>query len=112
MIDPTTWLPSAAGTIPAPTAAAEPLDDPPGVAPASKGLVVGPGTMKANSVVTVLPRITAPASRRAFTDAESMPVCRSLKIGLPRVVGISLVWSTSLMPMGIPSIGESARPAL
>ena len=31
MIEPPTWLPIAAGTIPAATAAAEPEDDPPGV---------------------------------------------------------------------------------
>ena len=30
-IEPTTWVPSPAGTMPAPTAAAEPLDEPPGV---------------------------------------------------------------------------------
>ena len=31
MVDPPPWLPRAAGTMPAATAAAEPLDDPPGV---------------------------------------------------------------------------------
>ena len=30
-IEPTTWVPRPAGTMPAPTAAAEPLDEPPGV---------------------------------------------------------------------------------
>ncbi len=36
------WVPRARGTSPAPTAAAEPLDEPPGVWPGSRGLRVGP----------------------------------------------------------------------
>ena len=44
IIEPTTWLPIAAGTMRAPTAAADPLDEPPGVRPESNGLVVGPGS--------------------------------------------------------------------
>ena len=43
MIEPTTCVPIAAGSIPAATAAAEPDDDPPGVREESNGLVVGPG---------------------------------------------------------------------
>jgi hypothetical protein len=70
--DPPTWVPIAAGTMQAPIAAAEPLDEPPGVRPGSKGLVVGPGNAPPISVVTVLPRITAPASRNARTIAESV----------------------------------------
>ena len=31
MVEPPVWLPSASGTIPAATAAAEPLEEPPGV---------------------------------------------------------------------------------
>ena len=41
--------------MPALTAAAEPLDDPPGVYALFHGLTVGPGWRKANSVVTDLP---------------------------------------------------------
>ena len=37
-------MPSAAGTIPDPTAAAEPLEEPPGVRSGSNGFVVGPGS--------------------------------------------------------------------
>ena len=51
--------------IPAPTPAAVPLEDPPGVRAASNGLVVGPEYPTANSVVTVLPRMIAPPRRRA-----------------------------------------------
>ena len=70
-IDPAVWVPSASGTVPAPTAAAEPDDDPPGVRDGSWGLVVGPGWNPANSVVTVLPSTTAPASRSRATQVAS-----------------------------------------
>ena len=110
MTEPTTWLPNPAGIIPAPTAAEVPLEEPPGVACGSKGLVVGPGLTKANSVVTVLPKITPPASLKAFTEAVSRFVSRPLKIGLPSSVGMSRVWSTSLIPRGIPSITERDLP--
>jgi hypothetical protein len=41
--DPSVCEPSASGTMPAATAAAEPEDDPPGVCSAFQGLTVGPG---------------------------------------------------------------------
>src|SRR5215208_3077366 len=69
--DPCVCVPSAAGAIPHATAAAEPLDDPPGVRAASNGLRVGPECPIANSVVTVLPTITAPPWRSAITHAAS-----------------------------------------
>src|SRR5215211_555189 len=60
-IEPTTWVPSPAGTMPAPTAAAEPLDEPPGVRLPSCGfLVLCHGWLDANSVVVVLPMTMAP----------------------------------------------------
>ena len=42
-MEPAVCEPSAAGTIPSATAAAEPLDDPPGVRDGSWGLRVFPG---------------------------------------------------------------------
>ena len=45
------------------TAAAEPLEDPPGVCLRLWGLVVTPGLKVANSVVTVFPRMMPPACR-------------------------------------------------
>jgi hypothetical protein len=54
------------------TAAADPLDEPPGVCAGLCGLVVGPGNIPANSAVTVLPRITAPALRTSATQAASL----------------------------------------
>src|SRR6266850_335984 len=50
-LEPIVWLPSANGTIRAATAAAEPLDDPPGVHARFHGLRVGAGSLVANSVV-------------------------------------------------------------
>src|SRR6202008_2939553 len=64
-IEPTTCVPSAAATMPGAPAAAEPLLDPPGVRLGSCGLRVPRGCVAANSVVTVLPTITAPAARNA-----------------------------------------------
>src|SRR5437899_3106528 len=65
IVEPVVWLPSASGTIPAATAAAEPLEEPPGVWPALCGLRVFPGVRGANSVVTVLPMMTARPAQRA-----------------------------------------------
>src|SRR5215203_2141258 len=55
MIEPPVWVPSASGTMPAPTAAADPDDEPPGVWPGLRGLRVGVGSRCANGVVAVLP---------------------------------------------------------
>ena len=71
MIEPPTWVPIAAGTMRAATAAAEPDEDPPGVRAGSNGFVVGPGCEPPSSAVTVLPRTTAPAWRSAYTAALS-----------------------------------------
>ena len=46
-------------------------DEPPGVRSGSCGLAVLPGAERAHSVVTVLPRITAPAWRNSVTTVES-----------------------------------------
>ena len=53
------------------TAAADPLEDPPGVCAGSSGLRVDAGRTLANSVVTVLPSTTAPARRASATTAAS-----------------------------------------
>ncbi len=53
------------------TAAAEPEEEPPGVCAVFHGLRVGPGSKYANSVVCVLPRMTAPAARSRATAAAS-----------------------------------------
>ncbi len=71
MIEPAVCVPKASGTMWSATAAAEPLEEPPGVRVASCGLRVLPGLIAANSVVTVLPRTTAPAARASATQAAS-----------------------------------------
>ena len=97
--------------MPLPVAAAEPEDEPPGVRRVSHGLRVGPGGAVANSVVTVLPRMTAPASRSAVTEAASRCVRQPLKKAEPFSVGKSRVSMMSLTPTGMPSIGESGLPS-
>src|SRR5712691_13546154 len=69
--DPAVWVPRASGTMKSATAAAEPLDEPPGVWAGLRGLAVLPAVKQANSVVTVLPRMTAPAARANATQAAS-----------------------------------------
>jgi hypothetical protein len=87
------------------TAAAEPEEDPPGVCRGLCGLVVCPGLRVANSVVTVLPMMTAPAARAAATDAASPRGRCPFQVGDPYWVGMSAVSSTSLTPMGMPASG-------
>src|SRR5215472_6775265 len=69
--EPPVWVPSAAGTMKSAGAAADPLDEPPGVCAALCGFVVAAGAMPASSQVAVLPRITAPAWRNSATQAAS-----------------------------------------
>src|SRR5688572_7667214 len=71
IVEPVVCVPIASGTIESPTAAAEPLEDPPGVRLGSNGLRVLPGYWLANSVVTVLPIRIAPALRPSATHAAS-----------------------------------------
>src|SRR3954471_10953462 len=111
MIEPPTWVPIAAGTILAPTAAAEPDEEPPGVRALSNGLVVGPGCEPPSSAVTVLARITAPAWRSAQTAALSRLGKLPVIAAQPISVGMSLVSSRSLMAIGMPSIGDKGLPA-
>src|SRR5262249_5131625 len=87
MTDPLVWLPSASGTIWAATAAADPDDEPPGGRPWSCGLPVTPGWEYANSVVTVLPMMTAPAARNFATTVASSRGRRPAPIGEPYSVG-------------------------
>src|ERR1700679_1416160 len=70
-IEPKPCVPMPTVIAPTATAAAEPLLDPPGVRLKSQGLRVARGCIHANSVVTVLPTMTAPASRKAATLAAS-----------------------------------------
>ena len=71
MVEPPVCEPIASGTMKSATAAAEPLDDTPGVRARSCGLRTPAGTGLANSVVVHLPRITMPARRISATMTES-----------------------------------------
>ena len=69
--EPPVCVPKAPRHMPMAKAAADPLLEPPGVWTRFQGLRVGEGSKQANSTVTVFPRITAPARRRAATSGES-----------------------------------------
>src|SRR5438874_1402515 len=84
------------------TAAAEPLEDPPGVCAGLCGLRVCDGWLLANSVVTVLPRMTQPACLRSVTHAASAFGRWPRQIGELYSVGKSAVSMMSLMPKGTP----------
>ena len=72
--DPPVWVPNPYGTWKSPTAAPEPDDDPPGVCAGLYGLrVTALRPLEANSTVSVLPRISAPAPRTTATGAASRP---------------------------------------
>src|SRR5712691_9566443 len=70
-VEPTVCDPRASGIMRAATAAAEPLDEPPGGCAGFQGLHVSAGSWKANSVALVLPRMMAPARRRRATLVAS-----------------------------------------
>ena len=77
-IEPAPSTPSAAGTMPAATAAAEPPLDPPGVRSTSHGLRVTPQVTdsvnghRPSSGIVVLPTTTAPAARSRRTTSASL----------------------------------------
>ena len=111
--EPAVWVPTASGTMPAATAAAGPLEEPPGVCPSAWGLRVGGGrSKKANSVVCTLPTTTAPAARRAATIQASAPAGgASARVGLPAQVGSPATSITSLIATGMPCSRPRQRPA-
>ena len=91
MTEPLVCVPRAPGTKPAATAAAEPLDDPPGVWSGFQGLRVFPGKRKAHSVVTVFPRTKPPcASISSITRADRVGTWPA-KAGEPISVGTPAV---------------------
>ena len=92
------------------TAAAEPLEEPPGVWPGWCGLRVLPGVRVANSVVTVLPMTIAPAARSRSVTAASRDGVRPACSTDPFSVGMSAVSMMSLRPTGTPCSAPSGRP--
>src|SRR5690606_34635687 len=87
MMDPPVCVPIARGTIPAATAAADPLDDPPGECARFHGFRVGPGAVKAYSAVTVLPIGIAPAARSCATQDASKILGGVCANDAPQAVG-------------------------
>ena len=110
MTEPLVCVPTASGTMPAPTAAAEPEDEPPGVRVVSCGLRVLPGVKTASSVVTALPRMMAPAARSFSTTAASCCGRRPWSKAVPFSVGKSRVSTMSFSPTGTPCSGPIGRP--
>src|SRR5689334_20343221 len=105
MTEPVVCVPTASGQKPAATAAADPLLDPPGVWSRLWGLRVGPGWKYANSAVTVLPRISAPAFRSVVIAGASEPSNNSGgKADPPRVSNPS-TQKMSLTPVNTPNNG-------
>src|SRR5690606_1983661 len=105
MMDPPVCVPIARGTIPAATAAADPLDDPPGECARFHGFRVGPGAVKAYSAVTVLPIGIAPAARSCATQDASKILGGVCANDAPQAVGMPFTSMTSLTPNSRPLNG-------
>jgi len=111
IVEPRACVPNASGSMRAATAAAEPDDEPPGVRRKSCGLRVRAGSPPPKHTVSVLPTMTAPPARSAATGAASRSGRLPRNRSEPYSVGMSRVSIRSLMPTGMPSTGESGRPA-
>src|SRR6187399_1945080 len=112
-IDPPVSDPSASGTIPAATAAAEPPLEPPGMRSTAQGLRVGPKAEFsvdepiANSSQLVLPMKTAPAASRRETTVASKGGTNDSRIREDAVVRTPQVLRLSLRATGTPARGRS-----
>src|ERR1035441_11033210 len=102
-------LPVPIGSNPPATAAAVPPDEPPGVLAGFRGLRLMPvsgelvSPLQPNSGVAVLPRITAPASRkRADAGASTSQAWFGSTVREPRRVGQPLARIRSLIETGTP----------
>ncbi len=110
-------LPSAAGTSPAATAAADPPELPPGTRSGSTGFRVGPNAEfsvlepMANSSRFVLPAINAPAARSSRTAVASYGARHPSRIREPHVVGWSSVVRLSFTATGTPARRPASEPA-
>src|SRR4029079_18019735 len=105
MIEPTDWVATAIGTMRAATAAPDPLEEPPGDRDASCGFVVGPAMAMAYSVVTVVPMITAPHSRKRRTTVASRAGTRLAWISVPQTHRMPVTSTVSFTATGMPCSG-------
>src|SRR5690606_15543519 len=107
--EPAVCVPSANGTMPLATAAAEPLLEPPGVWAGFQALVVADGPPQlANSVVVVLPSSRAFCSRSFRTTVASIVDTSPAITFEPASVGQPAAWKMSLAPYGTPNSGGSS----
>ncbi len=117
-MDPPASVPMCSGPKPAAAAAPAPLEEPPGVRVRSQGLRVmpwsgqSPGDFQPNSVVVVLPTMTAPACLRPSTAGASSVAGVASVVRLPRRVGKPARFSRSFTVAGTPSSGPRGRPAI
>src|SRR6266481_1322263 len=102
VIEPPVCDPSAPRHMPVATAAAEPLDEPPGVWARFHGFRVTGGSKLAYCVVTVLPRKIAPACRNWRTTSASWRAMLLAHSFEPAAVGQSKTSKMSLTPSGMP----------
>ncbi len=116
-MEPPVSVPIDNGAWKALTAAAEPPEDPPGTRSRSHGLAVGPNALCsvdepiANSSMFVLPRMTAPASRRRSVTCESNGARYPSRIREPAVHWPPRTDTRSLSATGTPSSGWSSSTA-
>ena len=115
--DPAPSLPIAAGPRPAATAAAAPPLEPPAVRSSRHGLRAGPLTLlpespfQPNSLVVVLPRSGAPASRSRSEVGVSNSGTQSASSSDPIVVRTPRVTIMSLIEIGTPQSAPPGPPA-
>ena len=107
--------PSATGTAPAATSAAEPPLEPPGVRVSSQGLSTAPKAEFslddpiANSSQLVLATITAPAASSRSTTVASYGAMNRSRMREPAVVRVPRAQMLSLIATGTPASGSLAR---
>ena len=117
-IEPSVSLPTAISTIPAPTAAPEPDEEPPALCPCFHGFAVSPPTadhplvdfperILAHSERFVAPMIVAPAARSRFAIVESRTTSVSCSASEPAVAGRPIASILSLIKIGRPASGPS-----
>ena len=115
--DPPASVPTCSGPNPAAPAAPAPEEEPPVVWAGFHGLRVipcsgqSPGDFQPNSVVVVLPRITAPAAFNPITSGASSVTGVDGVARLPRRVGKPATSTRSFTVTGTPSSSPIGRPA-
>ena len=117
-IEPPASVPICSGPKCAAAAAPAPEEEPPGVRIRSQGLRVmpcsgqSPGDFQPNSVVVVLPKITAPAAFSPITAGASCAMGAVEEVRLPRRVAKPARSSKSFTVAGTPSSAPIGRPAI